>query len=228
MIENMKVFEKQFWHLLGLVLLILGIIFLLGKDSSMVSGSLWSIQTKIWVAISVTVPVLHQVYVLLCWRFELYHQSLSKIFGANAFKVYKVGFFILFASRMVFIIFLSISNTKTLTFSSIFKYVIVAILSIIVIYAFYSVIRFFGVDRAAGLDHFDSSISKLDFVKKGIFKYTNNGMYKYAFLVFYIPGIIWESKASILIAVYSHIYIWVHYYFTELPDIKTIYSAKNL
>ena len=222
-----KVFEKQLWHLIVLALLISGIIFLIGKDPSTASGSLWNIQTKIWIAIAVAVPVLHQIYVLLCWRFELYHKSLSKTFGTNAFKVYKVGFFILFASRLVFLIILSISNGNTLSLSPFYKNIVITILSIVVVYAFYSVIRFFGMDRAAGLDHFDSSISKLDFVKKGIFKYTNNGMYKYAFLGFYIPGIIWESKASILVALFSHIYIWVHYYCTELPDIKTIYSTEN-
>lgn len=223
----MKVFEKQLWHLIVLVLLISGIIFRIGKDPSTASGSLWSIQTKIWIATTVAVPVLHQIYVLLCWRFELYHKSLSKTFGKNAFKIYKVGFFILIASRMVFLIILSISNKNTLSLSPFYKYIVITILSIVVVYAFYSVIRFFGMDRAAGLDHFDYSISKLDFVKKGIFKYTNNGMYKYAFLGFYIPGIIWESKASILVALFSHIYIWVHYYCTELPDIKTIYSTEN-
>lgn len=227
MIKNMKVFENQIWHIVILVLLIVGICILLNLDTKLIAGSLWNVETKIWLIIAVAIPILHQFYVLLCWRFELYYKSLTKTFGSNAFTVYKIGFFILFGSRMVFLIFLSISNKNTFTISPYYKYAIVAIISILVFYAFYSVVRFFGMDRAAGLDHFDSNIAKLPFVKRGIFKYTNNGMYKYAFLIFYLPGIIWESKASVLVALFSHLYIWVHFYCTELPDIKTIYSTSE-
>jgi len=86
--------------------------------------------------------------------------------------------------------------------------------------------RFFGTDRAAGLDHFDKSISELPYVKKGIYKYTNNGMYLYAFFIVYLPGLLLFSKAALLIAIYSHIYIWVHYFFTESLDMKVIYKAQ--
>lgn len=224
----MKILQKQFWHLVCLVLLILGIFILIKQDSTLLLGSLWHVDTTTWLIVALAIPILHQVYVLLCWRFELYYKSLSNMYGDKAFKIYKIGFFILFGSRMIFIIILSIANKKTLSFSLYYKYALIAIISLLVIYAFYSVIRFFGMDRAAGLDHFDSSISKLPFVKKGIFKYTNNGMYKYAFLIIYLPGIIWQSKAALLAALFSHLYIWVHFYFTELPDIKAIYSNSKI
>ena len=97
---------------------------------------------------------------------------------------------------------------------------------VIVVISMYSVMRFFGTDRAAGLDHFDDSVSKLPYVKKGIYKYTNNGMYLYAFFIVYLPGLLLFSKAALLIAIYSHIYIWVHYFFTESLDMKVIYKAQ--
>jgi len=34
------------------------------------------------------------------------------------------------------------------------------------------------------------------------------------------------SKAAISVALFSHIYIWVHYYCTELPDMKEIYKQE--
>lgn len=81
------------------------------------------------------------------------------------------------------------------------------------------------MDRAFGIDHFQPKESKKEsFVKKGIFKYTSNGMYIYGFLMLWIPGLLLLSKAAILVALFNHIYIWVHYYFTELPDIKIIYE----
>lgn len=223
----MKIFEKQVWHLLILLLLIVAIFFYVQNDAGLTSGNLWNVETTTWLIVAVAIPILHQIYVLLCWRYELHYKSLSNRFGDNTFKIYKIGFFILFVSRMLFLITLSLSNSNTFDIPPFYKYTLIAIISFLVIYAFYSVVRFFGMDRAAGLDHFDSSIAKLPFIKQGIFKYTNNGMYKYAFLAFYLPGIIWESRASVMVALFSHLYIWVHYYFTELPDIKTIYSNSK-
>ena len=220
----MKIFEKQIWHILILIILILGIIILINLENEILLGSLWNVSTKTWLIISLVVPIIHQIYVLLCWRLELHYKLLTRKIGKEAFNFYLIGFFILFISRIIFITLLSESNKNTFDLDMFLKYTIVSVLSIIVIYAFYSVKKYFGLKRAVGLDHFDSSIAELPFVKKGIFKYTNNGMYKYAFLIIYLPAVLNQSKAALLVAVFSHIYIWVHYYFTELPDIKRIYK----
>ncbi len=53
-------------------------------------------------------------------------------------------------------------------------------------------------------------------------------MYIYGFLILWIPGILLQSKAAPFIALFNHLYIWVHYYFTELPDIKMIYKGTFL
>ena len=74
----------------------------------------------------------------------------------------------------------------------------------------------FGINRAFGIDHFKPEKYKnRTFVKKGIFKYTPNGMYKFVFLLLWIPGILFQSKAALIAALFQHIYIWIHYYFTE-------------
>ena len=85
------------------------------------------------------------------------------------------------------------------------------------------------MDRAFGIDHFQpGTIGNESFVKRGIFKYTSNGMYVYGFLILWIPGILFQSEAALIVALFNHIYIWVHYYYTELPDIKIIYAdPKN-
>ena len=109
-----------------------------------------------------------------------------------------------------------------------FVYFLVGIISIPVAYLFYSVKKYFGIDRAFGLDHFNpEEVKNEPFVKRGIFKYTSNGMYIYGFLILWIPGLLFQSKAALLAALFSHIYIWIHYYFTELPDIKMIYKADK-
>ena len=108
------------------------------------------------------------------------------------------------------------------------SYFICLILLIPGVYGQYSVFKYFGINRAFGIDHFKPEKYKNKrFVKKGIFKYTPNGMYKFVFLLLWIPGILFQSKAALIAALFQHIYIWIHYYFTELPDMKFIYGKTS-
>ena len=221
----MKVFKSQHWHLLLLLLLLTGIYFYVGYDSSVLQGQLWGISTRAWLIIAILSPILHHLYVLICWRLELYYNSLTKAFGENGFQYYKIGFAILFASRLVTIILLAIANAETLNMNYVLACLITAIISVPAIYLFYSVRKYFGFDRAFGIDHFQPEIYKTrPFVRQGIFKYTSNGMYIFGFLVLWVPGLLLLSKAAIVLALFNHLYIWVHYFFTELPDIKVIYG----
>jgi len=61
-------------------------------------------------------------------------------------------------------------------------------------------------------------------VKEGIFRYTDNGMYIYSILILYLPGLLLLSKTALIVALFNHVYIWVHYYCTERPDMKVIYG----
>ncbi|MCP4380661.1 MAG: hypothetical protein GY798_04445, partial [Hyphomicrobiales bacterium] len=92
------------------------------------------------------------------------------------------------------------------------------------LYLFYSVKRYFSFTRALGADHFDASVRDLPFVRQGIFRFTSNGMYVFGFLLLWVPGFWWASSAALTAALFNHIYIWVHYYATERPDMKRIYG----
>jgi hypothetical protein len=81
--------------------------------------------------------------------------------------------------------------------------------------------------RAAGADHFDSRYRSMPFVKKGIFRFTSNGMYLYAFLLFWAIAAGFNSSASLIAAAFNHVYIWVHFYTTEKPDIDFLYRAAD-
>jgi protein-S-isoprenylcysteine O-methyltransferase Ste14 len=92
----------------------------------------------------------------------------------------------------------------------------------------YSVFHYFGVDRAYGEDHFKTAkYRNKSFVKQGMFKYTDNAMYKFGFLILWAIALVFLSKAALLAAAFNHLYIWVHFYFTELPDIKHIYGSPS-
>lgn len=220
-----KVFRLQHWHFLSLVILLAGIQLWINADSSFLRGELAGIKTYYWFLIAMLSPIIHQLYVLLCWRFELFHKSISKKFGAKGFKIYKIGFAILFIARLFTIVILAISNSNTLELNKTIAYLLAAIIFIPSAYLFYSVKNYFGFDRAFGIDHFDPAAFKnTPFVKKGIFRYSSNAMYVFGFLILWIPALIFISKAALLVALFNHVYIWVHYYFTELPDMEIIYK----
>ena len=221
----MKIFEKQLWHLISLVVLIYGVIALIGNST--LDGEFWGITTRIWLIYSVGIAIAHQVYVLIIWRLELYYSLISKVFGKAGFIIYAIGFTIMFIPRLLFIIALGISSKNSMTLNPTITYSLAILLSMIVIYLMYSVLRYFGFKRAYGIDHFDRSFSDKPFVKEGIFRFSNNAMYKFGLLILWIPGLLLFSKPALVAALFQHIYIWVHYYCTEAPDMKYIYGKTK-
>lgn len=221
----MKVLKYQHWHFIILTALLIGIYFLVIQDTTMLNGKFIGISSKKWFLLAILSPIIHQVYVVVCWRLELFYSVISKTFGNKGFKLFKFGFTILILLRILTIILLAISSSNTLNLNKPLAYILSGILFIPSVYLFYSVKKYFGIDRAFGIDHFEpKKFKELPFIRKGIFKYTSNGMYVFGFLILWIPGIIFLSKAALLVALFNHTYIWIHYYFTELPDIKIIYE----
>ena len=217
-----KIFEKQLWHLISLIILSYGV-YAFANNSSM-DGQFWGISSKMWLFYSVGIAILHQVYVLIVWRLELYYSLISQIFGKSGFTIYAIGFSIMFILRLLFIIALAISSKNSIYIDPFISFTLVILMLLIVIYLMYSVLRYFGFKRAYGIDHFDGSFREKSFVKEGIFRFSNNAMYKFGLLVLWIPGLLLSSKIALIAALFQHVYIWIHYYCTELPDIKHIYG----
>lgn len=222
----MKLSKRVLGHTLFTFTFVTLVYYVIKSDIKFLNGELWGITTKSWLFLALIVPIMHQFYVFVCWYLQLNYKSITKSFGNEfGFKLYKIGFAILILLRPVTILILAFSNAHTFVLNSTFKYFISAILFIPSAYLFYSVKKYFGMNKAFGIDHFEPEKFRNEtFVKKGIFKYTSNGMYIYGFMALYIPGLLLLSKAAIFAALLNHLYIWVHYYFTELPDIKKIYK----
>ena len=221
-----KIFEKQLLHLLYLMLLLVGL-FLFSNVDGFRKGELWGVETITWLYSFVGITVIHQVFVWFCWRTELYAGWLSRWFGHRAFAVYALLFFIFIVSRPLFITFLAIANKETIPISPTFSVILVIILAVPSIYLMYSIARYFGFKRAFGMDHFDGSYRRKALVKKGIFRHTRNGMYVYGLLILWIPGFLFSSLTALGAALFSHIYIWVHYFCTEKPDMGFIYGQES-
>jgi hypothetical protein len=219
-------FAKQGRHYILLLILLLGVYFLATGD--VVAGQLWGISTETWLRIAVAVPVLHQIVVALLWRAELHYHRLTEWFGERGFLIYKVIFTVLFAGRPATLILLGISNTNTLDLNPTLAYVLAVVAFIPFAYTMYSVVNYFGIDRAFGEDHFKpDAYRNRPFIKQGMFKYTDNAMYKFGFLILWSIALVFLSKAALLVVAFSHLYIWLHFYFTELPDIHHIYSGHS-
>lgn len=216
-------FEKQGWYYIFLALLLAGVTLL--ARGNVLTGQLWGISTQAWLWIAIAAPVIHQIFVWLFWRLELHHGLITRWFGEKGFSIYKIGFTILFAARPVSILLLGLSSYNTLACPPALMYGAAIVLLIPFAYTMYSVVHYFGIDRAYGIDHFEPTLfHDKPFVKQGMFKYTDNAMYKFGFLILWAIALATLSKAALLAATFNHLYIWAHFYFTELPDIRHIYG----
>ena len=219
-----EIFRYQIWHLLFVIIFIAAIQIFITDDSNTMNGTLWGVSTKKWFWIAIGVPILHQVYVWITWRLELYQSTFTSRYGVkNSFKYYKIGFVLLFVSRLISIIILAVSNKDSILINPYFIYILAALITPLVIYLFYSVKKYFTIDRAFGIDHFDKNYNE-PYVKGGIFRFTENGMYIFGLMILYLPGLLLFSEAALVAALFNHIFIWVHYYCTERPDMKVIYG----
>ncbi|MGI9354411.1 MAG: methyltransferase [Rhizobiaceae bacterium] len=222
-IQRRLFFEGQLLHLISLIALLVALYFA-SLLPGFKAGSFMGLSTSTWAAFAVGVAVLHQVYVWLCWRLELDGQRLTHRFGDQTFRLYQTGFAILFILRPILAFALGWSNRNSLPAEPWVGYTIAVILMLPAIYLMFCVRRYFGFKRAFGIDHFDVSYRDMPLVRKGIFKWTPNAMYVFGFFILWVPAFLFQSVSALMVAAFSHLYIWVHYYCTEQPDIRRIYG----
>ena len=87
-------FKHQIWHLGGTIIL-----FYIGAqlvDLKSNTSTFIGISALGWFMIAMSIPIIHQAYVWVCWRSELCWKTISKTIG---FKAYAIIFFILGLSR---------------------------------------------------------------------------------------------------------------------------------
>ena len=126
-----------------------------------------------------SIPLIHQTYVWICWRSELCWKSVSSSIGL---KGYLIGFFTLIILRFSAVV-LCFVDYGSLYKPGILAWVISIILFIPGIYTMYSVKKYFGFVRAAGADHFDPKYRDMPFEKRGIFKWSSNSMYVFGLAI---------------------------------------------
>jgi len=222
MIENKLgfFFKHQIWHLGGTIFLFYIGVQLVDFESNM--NTFIGINVPSWFMIAMSIPLIHQSYVWICWRSELCWQSISNSIG---FKGYIVIFFILIISRLSAIV-LCFVDYGSLYKPGWFAWILSIILFIPGAYTMYSVKKYFGFLRAAGADHFDPKYRNMPFEKRGIFKWSPNAMYVFAIGIPFAFAVATGSQSMFVVAIYTYISIWLHYLCTEKEDFKIIYE-KN-
>ncbi|MHC4514715.1 MAG: methyltransferase [Planctomycetota bacterium] len=220
------IFERQLLHWAALLVLLAGLYMASGIEGFWDGGFL-GVDTSAWIVVAVVLPIAHQLFVWFCWRTELHARLLTRLLGTAAFRYYAFVFFVLIVARPIVILGLAIANRNSLDADPVVMNVLAVIVAIPTVYLFYSVRRYFGFRRALGIDHFDPGYRSLPLVRKGIFRFTRNGMYTFGILVLWIPGLCLCSTAALAVALFSHLYIWVHYYCTEKPDMARIYGGAD-
>lgn len=220
------ILERQGYHALALAFL-LSLTVLSFRAAGLDEGFSLGIPTPKWFAWCLAIAILHQVYVLVTWRLELHHQTLSRALGDRAFAVYGVFFILLLVARAVLLVPLALADRGSAPLPVPVRAGLALVAGGLSLYVLYSVARFFSFRRAMGADHFDGAFRGGELEKRGIFQYVRNAMYTLGLLALWLPGILWGSTAALLAAAFQHAYIWVHYYTVEKPDMLQIYGAET-
>ena len=213
-------FKNQIWHLGGtIVLFYVGAQFVNLENNT---NTFLGLRALGWFFIAMSIPLLHQTYVWICWRSELCWKSISNTIG---FKGYVIIFFILIISRLSAVVLCFVD------YGSLYKpgwltWTLCLILIIPGAYTMYSVKKYFGFLRAAGADHFDPKYRDLPFENRGIFKWSSNAMYVFAIGIPFSFAVAAGSISMFVVSIYTYLSIWLHYFCTEKEDFKVIYGAN--
>jgi hypothetical protein len=206
--------RRQIHHFIG-VSVLFGLLYLV---SALSEGPL------LWVWLAYIAALLHQGFVALVWRLELSGSHITKRLGVAGFYIFGIVFFILLSLRFFITVVIGWATRAMTVIPAIVNWVFLAVFLILALYTIYSVFAFFGVKRALGADHFFPGYRKMPFVREGIFRITPNGMYTFGTLMFFIPGLLFRSDIGLAAGAFNYLSVWVHYWATELPDIRYMYG----
>ncbi len=217
------IFEHQLAHL-GWLLMLLAGMFGASRIEAFSEGTFLGVSTDLWVVFTVANAIVHQGFVWFCWRTEMHASLLTRHLGDAAFQAYMLVFTVLILARPVLITALAISNAGSLPSNPWIMRATAVLMLLPGVYLIYSIKRYFGFKRACGIDHFDAGYRSAPLVREGIFRFSSNAMYEFGFLLLWVPGLYLQSVAAVVVALFCHLYIWVHFACTEKPDMRRIYG----
>ena len=217
------IFERQGWHLLALALLLAGVAWASGR-AGLVAGTCLGVGARTWFWMAVACAVAHEGYAWFGWRTQLHLQLWTRAFGRRGFPLFAAGFAAVAGARALAVLPLAWANRGTLPGVATAWHALALVPLVPGLYLAWSVFRHFGWRRAVGIDHFDASYRTRPFVKQGIYRFTDHGMYLYGFGLLWAVALLAASQAALAAALFNHLYVAVQYWTIEAPDLKRIYG----
>jgi protein-S-isoprenylcysteine O-methyltransferase Ste14 len=176
-----------------------------------------------WAKLSLTLALIHQIIVAFVFRLQLHKNLMTRLFGTSDIKVWAVIFMPLLVVRPLTIIMIGWSDATPITDYRMAEITLGLALLACAIWGMHSTLVHFTLPRALGGDHFRDEYLAMPMVSKGVFKYTDNGMYGVVFFGLTGIALLFGSWNALVVALFQHAYIWVHMYCTEAPDLKRMF-----
>lgn len=217
---------RQGWHLLFLIILVPLARVIAGPVLG--EGSVLGMEDTLWFSLSIGGAVLHQTTVWIIWRLQLGWKGMTRIFGKGDLTAWCLIFLPLLALRPILIAGLALANQGTLPVNRTAGVLLGGILMVPALYTLWSVLRYFGIVRATGADHFREKYRNMPLVQKGAFRFSGNAMYAFGFLILWAIALFQGSLAAVVAAAFQHLYIWVHHYTVEKPHMEILYGGKTI
>jgi hypothetical protein len=215
-------FVGQPQHLLLLALLLPGAVYLAAPALN--GGQFAGRSASWWLYSALGIAVTHQLLAWFVFRTQIVFGLLTKLFGRFDMLVWGAVFMPLLIARPGLTAALGLADAGSLGLPVAARIPLGLGLLIPAVYTFWSVARYFGIARALGGDHFRERYRRMPLVRRGAFKYSQNAMYAFGFLVLWSIALLTDSRAALAAALFQHAYIWVHMYCTEAPDMELLHG----
>jgi protein-S-isoprenylcysteine O-methyltransferase Ste14 len=213
--------EGQLQHAVIALLMTLGALSLLASPEG--APRLLGLTTIGWAKLSITLALIHQIIVAFVFRTQLHKNLMTRLFGERDMKIWAVIFLPLLIVRPLTIIMVGWADSAPITDYRMVEVILGLAILAPAIWGMHSTLVHFTLPRALGGDHFRDEYLAMPMVDKGIFKYTNNGMYGVVFFGLTAIALLFGSWNALIVALFQHAYIWVHMYCTESPDLKRMF-----
>ncbi len=220
-----KLLRKQEWHLVILALLLALTNAALNFYPQYFFGEFWGISTRSWLWAGVLAAILHQFYIVVVLRSELETRWITTNAPRLGYLAYMADYSILMVLRVAIIIASGLANKEVLTITAANRLLFIAVLAIPFLWTLYLLARSGNFKQVAGEDYFKpEQDSESNQALENKIRSTAVAVYALGALGLYIPGIIFASPAALLLALFNHLYLWVHHFCTELPDREHLYK----
>ncbi len=215
-----RLIRYQDWHLVLLALLVSLALTATNRMPHLFAGETLGLSAAAWLWMGVAAAILHQVYITVVWRVQQETRWLTNNLPRLGYAAYLADFTILLAARLAGALLTSIANRGYMDLSGTIRIAAPVIIVVVLLAYIFPGPASGYFKQLAGTGHFNAATKSASPPEQGREKYGDAGMYILLPLAFYIPGLFYASPAGLLLALFNHLYILIHYFCTVHPDTR--------